>query len=1377
MGHGEEWQGSINEDVGEQNYANQQVHAARMHPNPKKRISALLNGVLEKEYLEDILKEGIPLVATVLKVLSGPQVPPTPTGKRKTNKSSQPSRSARAVRRGANDRSERVSIIARIPEYDTGLNWPGNEEDFIRLCSHGEYHAQHSNSDLDQIKAGDLVWVHLRGPDSSPSDGRSAGFILALFKSSDFTEIVAKSPSPSLAFSKPCKSDRSTESPPENLSGETESKPNIAYSRIEKYKTKIKTGLYGNGTPQTKHHFNSALSDIQGAKKSFLHDISGPAPGKDNAFIWVGHLRNNGYLDLLDRPIGLGRETIIYTPMTLDLLAPIELKYYFHDRAGFGHAWIDGPDTKVEDSIKSARTEGNDFKEKIAPAIKDLIKEKRNFILVIPEMAYSRGFGTKSNNTSRTEKMSKGERVDSSPTYANKTGPAVIRTKITRPEVFSAVKKYLSGLPAGIMADEETVLADVLQKTYLSERETVTFDGSFTGGLFGSFHVEVLEIIKNHLGKAAFDNISYTSLLADGMGATNLASIVKFMTYSSVHNAAELSFKSVPINRIDYVENSKDVTEIYNFSRAPLDSFYEDYLSAKASSAEYFEFNYITEVSSINTGQGHEFFNKMGHLERFKKAVSSATTKGDKKFSLNAGTSELIEDVISNIRAVINTHVTPTFSTTATKVAYAFAMQSGLEGAPSPPLVSNSNASRHPINDYVPDHAAAATSRPSEGLVNDHIVNQRKLRSSINGFANVLGSLTSENFCSDDITKNYCHFAATAVVGNLPRIDYTSGGQLSTKFREYLENLKNYYRYGVMIEHGENIAKIVNDKKRLEQYLNAVVNPDLETAKSDNTNKDHFKETVGLLEIVSMTEDGPPSDEVLEFTMIKGADKLKKGPGFRVVMPSTNEKKDLFLGTGDLDTHNGAYRKIMYSIGLESALTKIKDDLQALILTATETTETTPKDPNCDPHPITLREIKSRILKPSTKKSRYSESACADNIARVASTFKELKAMLSWNLDVDAWKNAVTANNTVPNRKYTTRHVPVAEAPTYKTKTFKYRTRGKDNPIYRDSPEVWSCISEKIRESWEAACNISNYIPFRITSGIKGSPLSWSPGVTAYNNGMSIDTFGLAINIDPPLAGYSGDGNPVYSVFTGMWTPGFVETSAQELYDLGVLYTSPNTMSESPFAIFTSGGPGARYLDNAYTSGFYYVQNMSEIELSKDHGKLPIIDITPPETEEGVLGGAHIVVIDNQEAGFVMPEPKLVPPSPRLTDEWSGAADAYSGPAGLGEKEADYDKIMESAGSQLIVPPGANPVQWLLTFCERTGMKWGNSFFLRKRFRGGTQSWSLAEQRRIATIYGITDIVARINAISWPVTSVDKHMHFQYYAGGPIITWEEIEEN
>ena len=115
---------------------------------------------------------------------------------------------------------------------------------------------------------------------------------------------------------------------------------------------------------------------------------------------------------------------------------------------------------------------------------------------------------------------------------------------------------------------------------------------------------------------------------------------------------------------------------------------------------------------------------------------------------------------------------------------------------------------------------------------------------------------------------------------------------------------------------------------------------------------------------------------------------------------------------------------------------------------------------------------------------------------------------------------------------------------------------------------------------------------------------------------------------------------------------------------------------------------------------------------------------------------------------------------------------------------------MDAAKGSPIVPPGANPVLWVLTFCEKSGMKWGNSFFMRKRFRGvktgrgilgyefradAPTSWSPDEQIRIATIYDIPDVVARINAISWPGNAVDKHMHFQYYSGSPIIKWEDIK--
>ncbi len=106
-------------------------------------------------------------------------------------------------------------------------------------------------------------------------------------------------------------------------------------------------------------------------------------------------------MDFLDRPLGQGRETIIYARMTLDLTSPIEIKYYFHDVAGFCNAHINGPKTTIVQAESNVTNEGNDFREKIAPAIKDLNRDGRNYILVIPEMAHSRGYGTLSNDATR----------------------------------------------------------------------------------------------------------------------------------------------------------------------------------------------------------------------------------------------------------------------------------------------------------------------------------------------------------------------------------------------------------------------------------------------------------------------------------------------------------------------------------------------------------------------------------------------------------------------------------------------------------------------------------------------------------------------------------------------------------------------------------------------------------------------------------------------------------------------------------------------------------------------------------------------------------------------------------------------------------------
>jgi len=1377
------WAGSVKDDDGDQNFGNQQLHEGRMHLNRTKVVPTLLKTMLEREYgYTDIVNNGIPYIATVLHIFNGPNSEKgvSTKGVQTTVVNADTWFVNKTVSKPT-ERRERIRLLARIPEFDTGLNWPMDKEDFIRICAHGEYHERSTQkttglADTYAIQVGDQILVNLRGKNTSPSDGRQAGWIVGLSRKALLREALVDMPHPSIQFAKPCKSNRDVSGPPpEYLRGETEKEPAIAYPIIEKYKTRIKTGLYGNGTPQTKYHFNNALSGIQGAKKSFKYDVPGPAPGKDDAFIWVGHLRNNGYLDLVDRPISLGRETIIYAPMTLDVTLPIELKYYFHDRAGFGHAWVNGPDTKVGESIDLAETKGNDFREKIAPAIKDMIKDRRNFILVIPEMSYSRGFGTKSNDVTRTKKMSVGKKAGYTVGTAHKESPAVIRTKITKSEVFSTVKEYLRGLPAGkilidegVFTDDEILTSNVLQKTHLRERETVTFDGSFTGGLFGSFHIEVLDIIKNYLGKYAFDNINYISILADGMGAINLASIIKFTTYSTVHNNAENSFKSVPINRIDYVESSKDMLEIYNFSKMPAYSIYEDYLIFRAEGSEYFEFNYITEKNSTH---GRSFFNKLGHIDSYDNSIKAASSHGDKKFSLKVAPNTPLQkiEVAADIKAVINMHVLPKepssiTSDTTKKAAYAFVMKDDFVLAPDTLVTSDSNSSQTPVNDFVPDHAGAMASKPSEGNANKYEKEMQGLKVKINTFANnVLNSLQTKSFCTDPKTQDYC----TGAGG----VSYESS--IAAHFQNYIADLENYFYYFVLLQHELNIAKIKNVKKELQNYLNKDpfnISEECDDAAANNKNEswfDDYKDNFGGMfrGYVGTTD---------KYDMKKAAKKLAEGPT-KLVMPSDAGRRDFFVTDGDIDdgASRGAYANIMYNVARERALKKIKDDLDELIEAAEPVPATAP-NPDCDPPPVTLEEIRTMVPSRSAKYSRFSEQSCAGNNIKVVSTFKELKTMLSWNPKTKPLKESMGSD-----KKYTDLVTNIdTEAVGYKTKRFTYRARAKINPVYKESPLVWSCIAEKIRESWEAACNISNYIPFTITSGIKG--VIGNPGVSAYNNGMSIDSFGLSINVDPPLAGYSGDGKPVYSVFTGMWTPGFVETSAQELYDLGVLYTSPNTMSESPFAIVTSAGIGSRYLDNAYESGFYYDQNMSDITLAEGHGELAVPEFEPPAGVGDALedlGMPHKAKKPVEaDGGFIMPEPRLVPPDPRLIENWSGAPDSYAGPSGIGEKKASYNKDIKEAEGQLIVPPGANPVVWLLTFCERSGMKWGNSFFLRKRFVGGKQTWTPAEQRRIAAIYGIPDIVARINAISWPVTSVDKHMHFQYYAGGPIITWEEIEE-
>ena len=1262
----------------------------------------------------EIKIEGMQFEAEVLKVLSGPNAEGSSGEGRVTTTFpgiadlEQKDRTKELVRVLARPLQSGLTAIA-MPKKIDGKYGATDFLDSIRISSLPEFVAIDTSPQFDNIKVDSKILVQMRTDTFSSPDGHTEGRIISHISPPDILESLAEKPRPPKTVFKPeCKGNLGLQgATPKFISLSTDPNPGQQNPIIRKFKTEIKTGIYGNGTPQTKFHFNSAMASAKA--KSSHYGVPGPAPNKNNAFIWVGHLRNNGYLDLLDRPISLGRETIIYAPMTLNVEAPIEIKYYFHDRGGFGHAWIHGPDATTTQAIENAGLPGNDFREKIAPAIKDMIRDKRNFILVIPEMSFSKGYGTTWQNTFRVNKMAQGQRVEKD----TLNRPYTMRTRI-HDTAKSAVKNYLSGLPASNLTtydpgffsfEKQTPTSNVLQKTHLRERETVTFDGSYTGGKFGDFHQEVTDVVSSHLGQQASANINHISILADGLGAINLASIVKYMPLSSVHSSAEISFKSVPIDRIDFVENGQD-SNGFNFSKTPSHAFYTDYLLQRAEIPTPFEFNYITEAG---TQAGREFFKLLGEEVEYNKANKSGASPGSKRFSMR------INPQVST--SVINMHTVPSSNDGSTRLKVGYAL--GARGTKAKSLlVPDNNSSLAPPQNFVPDHAQASTRSPSLGKVQEYIEKQKEAYNNIVSFLEIVKK-------RDTDYANVCKTYATYCINGI-----FSNESLHPQFLEYIKNIENWHLYEYLIELEKTTIPQLNNINNLRKILSTKgegIVDQLKDIKDKNKKEDYFTQKLQPFAAVpSRWWEGSLgiAETNKNYTMLTAAETLRKGyPKAIEHAWYWNNSEGIYQGLNSDAV--GVYNIILSSIAKESALTKIQEQIINQIEQLSS--QGVVPDPDC-PQPLTLRALSAGIPTPKVwnpDSIRVDQLNCANKEIRVVSNYNDLKTMINWQIPLPFIEGPF---DTLATNRFSTKVTGLKDAApsVFQAKEFKYRARGARNTeTYRDSPKVWSCISKHLAKAWEAACNISGYVPFRITSGIKGWDKT-GPAV-AYQSGISVDALGLSINVDPPIAGYSSDGDPVYSVFTGMWTPRFVEAHTEELYELGVLYYDP-----TPFGKLSDAG--SVYADNAY-QGFF-------------------------ERER------------------------------REAQNWYSAEHSYNGPSAEGDPKPDYDKIMDAAGGSPIVPPGANPVLWVLTFCEKSGMKWGNSFFLRKRFRGtktGTSilgfdfrndapiAWSDDERKRIDSIYGITDLVARINAISWPATTIDKHMHFQYYAGSPIIRWEEIQ--
>jgi hypothetical protein len=1024
--------------------------------------------------------------------------------------------------------------------------------------------------------------------------------------------------------------------------------PNLIDMKI---KSHIKTGMFGNGHPRTKAHFSVSM---ELADMSFKHKISGPTPGPNNAFIWIGHLKNNGYMDLLDRPNDKGRETIIYAPATLDLDAPVEIKYYFHGVGGFGYAHLNGPNSSTVEAEANAELTGNDFREKIAPAIKDLNIDGRNYILVIPEMAYSLGFGTATGNVKRINKLIEGEKVNPGIFPGNET--ANIRALVDN-KSRDSLKNYLSAIQI-----EST--KNLLQNTPLRQRQLATFDGSYTGGDFGLFHYEILDVLDKYIYNGSMD-VEFISFVTDGLGSIALASIVQPVEDNPVHTNSAKSFRSAIVGmpdiglRIDFITSpeAEEVPSLYGSYfglSSPSEVVFNQILQYREDIA-YTEFNYITP--STTKDSDNSFFNNLGKIEDYKKnVVSPGHGASANKFSFLLGLSE-------TDRRFASLHVIdrPSVIGTKNKVGYAFSMVNNfLPSSQKPPKKNNTNSHLKPGYNKVPDHAYALAAKPTPSDLEKLAKQRDELVAQIAFFKvaidKISGPSLGEGFvtlCNDPKYKIYCN------ENNI--VDQNDNSLFSTHYRKYLNNIKKDAEISILLEKGAYIEQIRSSK--------------------------------AALEIEKFT---------LEEKLGEAKDKLNKGAhlgeSFRDTWNLLNTGIAEFNDLPDLDLET-----LVVDVVTPEAFTKLIKKIDSLISSFDPQEVEKPAD--CVPAPRKRSEVEAG----SSSTVFDGDTNCAAirlDPEAPPSNFSSLAFLLGYNDDLGSPPAKEDFEYTKGVSKTKIKKLNLPEV--FKLEKFQYSARGPNGTtIKKEGPFVWACISKVLSEKWNETCEQTGYYPFAITNGVKGYADPKTAGIAAYENGLSLHALGLAIDIDPQITGFSFDPRKaVYSVFTGAWNPEpFLangDSILDELYKLGVYQKK-----------------GDKLLLNSY----------KDLNLSES----------------------------------------------RLTQDFDGAPDSYlKGTDTFSPRDSKYFKIMADAQGGLIVPYGANPVEWVIAFCEKTGMRWGNGTFLKRRWKGG-KTWSDIEKKDISRLLETENVVDRIQNISWK-DDTDSHAHFQYWNGKGIISWEEIEK-
>jgi len=1103
--------------------------------------------------------------------------------------------------------------------------------------------SQDKDQDLSSIVPGTPIFVDFP---QGQNPARANGVIVGVIK--DYTPKAAEvKTSPKEAHNPQCEFIPGSEPEEGFYAGHTVGTLRSG-RRVSKIRNKIKTGVYGNGTAQTKAHFLECL--FQAKNPSPKHKIKGPSPGQNNCFLWVGHLRYNGYLDSVDRPSDLGRETIIYAPKTLDISAPIEIKYYFHDAGGFGYAWLNGPLTTTKQAIESAALPGCDFKEKIAPMIKDLNRDGRNYVLVIPEMMHSRGYGTGLSDDNRLTNIMNLTAAGQGLHGAKDTIRTYLDSSPTKSQ--DRIRSHLGGMT--IASDKAENLLSVQR---LKNRYMKTFDRSFTGGNFAVFHTQIKGVLSEHLSQAlltGFDSEdSQISIVADNAGALTLAhiptedllSLGSKLTRIDWINAAGLDFHAKPWSL--YFENSS-ATQYFD----------DKYLK---SLTWPIEFNYIapmpaqSDVKLFFKNQGQE-----AKLTKFKNQKGQC-------FTYHVGNDSSIDRTIT-----YHQH------TGENKGAeYAFTMKNSSTGLRA---LRKRRTIGGPINQGIPDHAASISHKKNDSAILVYEKQRTDLVSKqIEPFETALGLLGQEG--TTGLCQNSPHFCKPDGLGGFD-LYANADSAFASSYTAWKSATQKYYELNELINLEIVMKEVVEQKRELKDVksyyssLKEVNASAMPNAKSALKNYEFFSLT-----------NFPPNN-----------------------VASVNSARDFVIA-------------IMQTLGTNDAILKAENRIQEyerLLKAGPPTREPSP----CDVGVTALARLSAS---PSRRpKDNYLNFDC-DSVKPVhlPRKFADLVRMIPFYPKKSDYIDAKLNKILTPG-----------EVPGFELAGFKYPARTSNDVVKihdsaKDSVRIWKCLVPLVEEGMKAATDASKFAPYKVTHGFRAGP---PPGMT---DSVSLHSYGLALDIDPCLNGWDNKGELTAVQFTNGYRAH--KTSGKAGWGDNWSFASDHPEDYS----FSRGERDAISSLLSLRHAGVYAESLDQLMKNIASNST---SLDSPEKIKAWLNSSS-------STGLAL----------RQAHEYDSSGTVW-------QPGNEYGGYLKDIKNSLINPLGSNPLLWVITFCEFTGMKWGNGTFLKKRYRGGDvfkyqdlgDAAAGSFYHYLDELFGIKDVMRRVQAISWD-SDVNDFMHFQWY--------------